>query len=64
MFEKDWKREINKLPYIAKVSFNNILTNKNALAHGTPCSITLDEVIKYYNNSKKVIQKIDEIIQL
>ena len=64
MFDKDWKREINKLPYVVKVSFNNISTNKNALAHGTSCSITLDEVIKYYNNSKTVIQKIDNIVQL
>jgi len=64
MFDASWKKEINNLPNIAKTSFNNILTNKNALAHGTSCSITLDEVIKYYNNSKIVIQKIDDVVQL
>jgi len=64
MFDESWKKEIKKLPNIAKVSFDNILTNKNALAHGTSCSITLDEVIKYYNNSKEVIQKIDDVVKL
>jgi hypothetical protein len=62
-FDDNWKREVNKLSNIAKQSFNNILINKNALAHGTPCSITLEEVIKYYNESKIVIEKIDEIVQ-
>lgn len=63
VFNENWKKEINELPNVTKQSFDNIPTNKNYLAHGRPCNITLDEVITYYNNSKPMIEKIDQIVQ-
>lgn len=62
MFDQSWKQEIRDLPHIAKQAFNNIPVNKNAIAHGTACNITLDEVIKYYTDSRKVIEKIDNVV--
>jgi len=61
-FDKDWKKEIHKLPNKATAALNSICGNKNSIAHGTVCVITLTEAIQYYNDSKQVIEKIDEIV--
>ena len=63
MFDDAWKREIKGLPTVAKLAFDSIPTNKNLIAHGSQCNITLEDVIKYYNDSKQVIEKIDNIVQ-
>lgn len=61
-FDRTWEREIANLPHNIKQSLNDICENKNYLAHGTVCTITLREVIQLYNDSKQIIQKIDEIV--
>jgi hypothetical protein len=63
LFDKVWKKEVKGLSNKAKQSFFNILANKNALAHGIPCNVTFDEVVKYYTDSIEVIEKIDNIVQ-
>ncbi|MBP7708801.1 hypothetical protein KA107_03880 [Candidatus Pacearchaeota archaeon] len=57
-----WIDEINTLSEEIKNSFNSINSNKNALAHGTPVSITLSDVTDYYHKSRCVIEKIDDLL--
>ena len=57
-----WKEQIKLLPQDIKDSLNAICTNKNALAHGTPVIITLTDVLDYYNKSRMVIEKIDDML--
>lgn len=64
MFDDSWKNVIQSLPNHAKTAFESIVTNKNAVAHGQPCNITLDDVIDFYNNSKPVIEEVDRILHL
>ena len=40
-----------------------LLSNKNKVAHGQPCSVTLKEVLADYKNSKRVITTIDRIVK-
>jgi hypothetical protein len=63
MFDDSWKNRLNNFTQTTQQSFNNISTNKNAIAHGSLCSITLREVIKYYNDSKQIIEEVDKIIK-
>ena len=59
---KNWGEKIDNLPERNKSALNSIVGNKNGLAHGVSINITLREAIEYYNDSKAVIEKIDEII--
>ncbi|MDO8510550.1 MAG: HEPN domain-containing protein [Nanoarchaeota archaeon] len=61
-FDENWAEELNKTEKILKIALDNIVINKNAIAHGNLCEITLPRVNEDYKNSKKVIEKIDQII--
>lgn len=61
-FNNNWKSEIDKLPQIAQTAINNIVNDKNSLAHGNNVILTLQDTIQYYNDSLIVINKIDDII--
>ena len=58
-----WLLEIKSILEINRSAFNSISTNKNALAHGSCLfTLTISDVEMYYNNSKYVIEKIDELL--
>lgn len=61
-FDPSWADDLGKIQKILKLALDSIVLNKNAIAHGDLCNITLNEVEEYYNNSRKVIEKIDEIV--
>ena len=61
-FNKDWADEIEKLPNANKSALDTIVSNKNAIAHGTLSIINLTKFEDLYNASKKVIEKIDNIV--
>lgn len=61
-FNNDWKLEIGKLPQDAQVAVDNIVNNKNSLAHGNETNLTLQDAIKYYTDSIVVINKIDDML--
>lgn len=57
-----WIQAIDSLPQDTKDAFDSICSNKNALAHGNPVTITLIDVLDYYSKSRVVIEKIDELL--
>ena len=59
---KNWGEKIDNLPERNKSALNSIVGNKNGLAHGRSINVTLREVIQFYNDSKVVIEKIDDIV--
>ena len=61
-FNNEWTRIITALPQNARVALDNIVDNKNGIAHGQTVVLTLNDVQVYYNNSRIVIEKIDELL--
>lgn len=61
-FDNQWGREIIQLPQKNKDAINSIVGQKNNIAHGRPSSITLVDIKDYFDNSRCVIEKIDEIV--
>ena len=61
-FKDGWKSEIAKLPENAQIAVDNIVNIKNSLAHGNNVTVTLRDVIQYYNDSLVVINKIDDML--
>ena len=61
-FDDDWKLQIDNLPTKAQTFIDNIVDNKNALAHGIEVTTTLEDIKTYYIGSKEVIEKIDAML--
>lgn len=57
-----WKTAIDSLPQDSKDALDSICSNKNALAHGNPVTLTLSDVLEYHRKSKTVIEKIDDLL--
>ena len=57
-----WNNRLAAIPLIARDSINSIVENKNSIAHGSPVTVTVRDVIIYYNESKIVIETIDDMI--
>jgi hypothetical protein len=49
------------LPRDVKDALNSICSNKNALAHGNPVTLTLNDAIQYHRKAKTIIEKIDDM---
>lgn len=43
-------------------ALNSIMNNRQAIAHGKDASVTMNDVVAYYAQSKKVIALVNEII--
>lgn len=56
------KLEIENLPKSAQTAIDNIVNDKNSLAHGNDVSVTLQDMIQYYADSIIVINKIDDML--
>lgn len=61
-FNNSWKEKIKSLPQQNKEALDNIVTNKNSLAHGISVILTLSDVLQYYQDSRIVIEAIDDIV--
>ena len=61
-FNDDWEVEIKNLPNDVKSALNSIVNNKNSIAHGISVNISLSDVEDYYDRSKIVIEKIDDML--
>lgn len=61
-FDDEWGRRIKQMPDVNKAALGNIVTRKNDIAHGNSFDVTLGAVIKWYEDSRKIIEKIDEIV--
>ncbi|RZN15664.1 MAG: hypothetical protein EF812_01650 [Methanosarcinales archaeon] len=62
LFDDKWTVELKKFDLKNKTALKSIITNKNKVAHGEPCNITLKDVIHYYKDSRPIIEKIDELV--
>ena len=60
-FDNSWKDQIKTLPLKNREAFDSIYTNKNSIAHGQTCTITYAEVKQYFQDSKRVIEEIDDV---
>lgn len=61
-FDDEWGGQIKQMPDINKAALGSIVTHKNDIAHGNSFDVTLKTVIKWYEDSIKIIEKIDEIV--
>ncbi|PIW68457.1 MAG: hypothetical protein COW10_02435 [Candidatus Omnitrophica bacterium CG12_big_fil_rev_8_21_14_0_65_42_8] len=61
-FDRHWERQIDQIPNKAKTALDSIVGDKNSLAHGNTCNITLNDVIQFYLDSKIIIETIDAAI--
>ena len=61
-FDDEWGRRIKEMPDANKAALGNIITHKNNIAHGNSFEVTLRAVIKWYEDSRGIIEKIDEIV--
>ena len=61
-FDDEWGRRIKQMPDVNKAALGNIVTRKNDIAHGNSFDVTLRAIIKWYEDSRKIIEKIDEIV--
>ena len=61
-FDSAWAEDLGKIQKILRSALDSIVSNKNAIAHGLNCDITLDQAEEFYYNSRKVIEKIDEVV--
>lgn len=61
-FDKLWSSRIRGLPQMNRDGLDSIVNNKNLIAHGRPCAITLGDVYKYYNDALVVMIEVDQIL--
>lgn len=61
-FNPAWKTSINSLPQVSRDALDSIVDDKNALAHGNTCNITLNDAIKYYTDSRIIVETIDNVV--
>lgn len=61
-FNKEWGTELKKIDDKYKYAISSIANNKNSIAHGSDVTLTLKDVCDYYNDSKVLIEKIDNIL--
>jgi hypothetical protein len=58
---KSWKENLKLLVSEGR-ALDSIVSNKNALAHGQTVTITLTQVLDYYDESRKVVERIDSLM--
>lgn len=61
-FDPTWTHIFDKTTLEAKTKFDSIANAKNNIAHGTPSTITLTDIIDYYKKSKIIIETLDNAL--
>lgn len=62
-FSKKWVTALNKkIQNRAKTDLNNIVNNKNAVAHGNTSNLTLAEIKNCHKNCKSIFEKLEKIM--
>lgn len=62
-FSKKWVITMNKrIRNQAKTDLNNIVYNKNAVAHGNTSNLTLGEIKNCHKNCKSIFEKLEKIM--
>ena len=61
-FSPKWHRSLLRLKVERFNDMDSINNLRNSIAHGAQVSVTLDEAVKYYKSSRKVIEKVDLLL--
>jgi hypothetical protein len=62
-FEKEWSKKLfDGLDDKHKEALEAIVNNKNLIAHGDSPTITFSNIQQYYQDSKIIIERLDDII--
>lgn len=62
-FSAKWAKTLKKkIRNQAKTSLNNIVTNKNAVAHGNTSNLTLAEIKDCHKQCKSIFEKLEKIM--
>lgn len=62
-WNQDWVDKLNRdIEDIHKEALFSIVENKNTIAHGDSLTLTFTDIKDYYENSRVIIEKLDEII--
>jgi hypothetical protein len=62
-FSKKWVATMNKrIRNQAKTDLNNIVTNKNAVAHGNASNLTLGEIKNCHKNCRSIFEKLEKLM--
>jgi len=57
-----WTAELGNMRSSAGIALDNIVTNRNGIAHGQSITITLGDIKQYYKSSRPFIEKIDSLL--
>lgn len=62
-FSKKWVNSMNKkIRERAKTDLNNIVNNKNAVAHGNTSNLTFGEIKTCHKNCKSIFEKLEKTL--
>jgi hypothetical protein len=62
MFSADWREELEiYIEEEIKASIDSIVANRHLIAHGRFVGITFSQISKYYEDAKKLIQKMEHM---
>jgi hypothetical protein len=63
-FSSDWGNEFtNKINDQIKTAIDNVVQNRHKIAHGKSIPMSYHNILNYYNNVKKAVEILEEIIQ-
>ena len=63
-FSSDWANEFtNKINDQIKTAIDNVLQNRHKIAHGKSIPMSYHNILNYYNNVKKAVEILEEIIK-
>ena len=63
-FSSDWTTAfLARMNDELKSSLNSLISNRNNIAHGNTDSITFNKIKQYYDDTKKVIDILDQVIK-
>lgn len=63
-FSSDWANEFtNKINDQIKTAIDNVVENRHKIAHGKSIGMSYHNISSYYNNVKKAVEILEEIIK-
>lgn len=63
-FSSDWENEFtNKINDQIKTAIDNVVQNRHKIAHGKSIPMSYHNILNYYNNVKKAVEILEEIIK-
>jgi len=63
-FSSDWSNEFtNRISDQIKTAIDNVVENRNKIAHGRSISMSYHNISNYYSNVKKAVEILEEIIK-